>query len=97
LAAALFGGPGCSARNVSSDVSAAELQSDSSLEIECERELVYLDTLIEATRRDRLFPPALLAEAIELRRAAGELFLTDEFELALELIDEAVALLKGSP
>jgi hypothetical protein len=39
-------------------------------------------------------PTAVLAEAVELRQSAAELILDEEFELALELIDEAIALLR---
>ena len=92
-----FSGPeGCSPRNSSSRARSQELRAQSPLEQECGRELLDLDTLIENKRRDRSFPAAVLAEAIELRRAAGELFLSDDFELALDLIDEAISLLKGT-
>ena len=65
----------------------------SPLELECERELLYLDRLIESRRRDPGVDAAALAEAVELRRSVIELMLDEEYELALELIDEAVALL----
>lgn len=86
----------CSPRSSSSGDLTRESRNSSPLEQECGRELLYLDTLIETKRRDRHFPAALMAEAVELRRAAGELFLKDDFELALDLIDEAISLLKGS-
>jgi hypothetical protein len=63
------------------------------LEKECERELLYLDGLIESSRRTAAVSPAALAEAVELRRAAVEFILDEEYELALELIDDAIALL----
>jgi hypothetical protein len=90
--------PGCSPRNDAGgpSQSRSEPAPRSPLEIECERELLYLDSLIESRRRDRDFPPAALAEAIELRRSAAELILDEELELALELLDEAIALLRES-
>lgn len=65
----------------------------SPLEKECERELLYLDSLIDSVRRAADGSTAVMAEAEELRRSAMELMLDEEFELALELIDEAIALL----
>jgi hypothetical protein len=89
-------GAGCSPRNDASGSSHLQtsLEPESPLEVECERELLYLDSLIESRRRDRDFPPAVLAEVIELRQSAAELILDVEFELALELMDEAIALLR---
>jgi hypothetical protein len=55
--------------------------------------LFYLDRVIESRRRDPGVDAAALAEAIELRRSVMELILDEEYELALELIDEAVAIL----
>jgi hypothetical protein len=73
---------------------APRLESATSLEVECERGLLYLDSLIETRTRSVGFSRAVLAEASELRRSARELFLTGDLELALEMIDEAVVLLK---
>jgi hypothetical protein len=97
VAVALVCGPGCSARTASPRVAATELESNRTLMVECEREFLYLGSLIETKRRDRDFPAVVLAEVIALRRAAGELFFDGEYELALELIDEAVSLLEGPP
>lgn len=87
--------PGCSAGYGEGWTDAGPPTSPA-LEIECERELLYLDTLIETRGADRRVGADALAEAVELRRVAGELFMDGEFELALELIEEAVALLEGS-
>jgi hypothetical protein len=94
-AALTAAGPGCSPRNDSSRDSGAEVSiaPKSPLEIECEQELLYLDSLIESRRRDAGFAAAALAEAVELRRTAMELMLEGDFDLALEFIDEAIALL----
>jgi hypothetical protein len=70
--------------------------SQSPLKTECERELFYLDDLIESRSRNSDFPAAALAEAVELRKTAAELMLEDDYELALELIDEAIALLRDA-
>jgi len=83
---------GCSPRADSSDSRPSSTQK-SPLETECERELLYLDGLIESRGSSRNFPAAALAEAIELRQAAVELMLVEDYELALELIDEAISLL----
>jgi hypothetical protein len=93
MAAAAFAGAGCSPRNDSSGLHPSSTQI-SPLEAECERELLYLDGLIETRRRNAGFPAAALAEAMELRHFAFELLLDEEYELALEFIDEAIALLK---
>ena len=93
IAATVVTGSGCSPRSDSSgDV--GSYSQNSPLEKECERELLYLDSLIESRRRTAGFPPAAMAEATELRRSAMELILDEEYELALELIDEAIALLE---
>jgi hypothetical protein len=86
--------PGCSPRTDSSGLSQADAVPKSSLEIECERELLYLEALLESRRRDHDFPAAVLAEAYELKQSAAELVLDEEYKLALELIDEAIALLR---
>jgi len=66
---------------------------DIALELDCERELAYLDALIARRAEDAGFPQATLIEVRELRRTAAELYLMREFVLALEFIGEAVALL----
>lgn len=63
------------------------------LEYECEEELQRLDALIERRGTDLSVPAHVLHEARALRRTAGELFMSGEFRLALELVDEAFALL----
>ncbi len=60
----------------------------------CEQSLQQLDTIIENKADDPSFPPEALAEARELRNIAAELYLDGEIELALEMIDEAFALLR---
>jgi hypothetical protein len=86
--------PGCSPRTDSSGLSRADVAPKSPLEIECDRELLYLEGLLEARRRDHDFSVAALAEAYELKQSAAELILDEEYQLALELIDEAIALLR---
>ncbi len=61
----------------------------------CEQSLQQLDALIENKTGDPSLSPGAVAEAKELRRAAAGLYLNGDFELALELIDEAFALLRG--
>jgi len=93
IAAALVTGSGCSPRDDLPGESGTYSQK-SPLEKECERELLYLDSLIETRGRIPDFSAAAMAEATELRRSAMELILDEEYELALELIDEAIALLE---
>ena len=93
VAAGVFA-PGCSPRSDSSGLSPADAVPKSPLEIECERELLYLEELLDSRRGDHDFPVAALAEAYELKQSAAELFLDEEYRLALELIDEAIALLR---
>lgn len=93
VTAAVLTGSGCSPRSDPSG-GTSTLSQKSPLEKECERELLYLDSLLESRRRSADFPPAAMAEATELRRTAMELILDEEYELALEMIDEAIALLE---
>ena len=93
IAAAVVTGSGCSPRS-DSPGEAGSYSQNSPLEKECERELLYLDSLLESRRRSADFPAAAMAEAAELRRSAMELILDEEYELALELIGEAIALLE---
>jgi hypothetical protein len=62
-------------------------------ELECEHSLQTLDELIAVRSRDESFSSVALAEARELRRSAGDLFLSGEYELALALAREAIELL----
>jgi len=93
IAATVVTGSGCSPRSDATG-DAGSLSQKSPLEIQCERDLLYLDSLLESRRRTGDFPAAAMAEATELRRTAMELILDEEYELALELIDEAIALLE---
>ena len=63
------------------------------LELECESGLQSLDVAIERAAGDAAVSAAALYEAQALRETAGELYLEAQFQLALELIDEALALL----
>jgi hypothetical protein len=85
-------GNGCSPKNDSSGDAVSYLQK-SPLEKECERELLRLDGLIESHGESPGNSAADVAEAVELRRIAVELFLEEQYDLALELIEEAIALL----
>ena len=66
------------------------------IEIACEEGLIRLAELIDARSREATTDPGVLAEATALSRMARELYLEREYELALELIDEAVQLLEGT-
>ena len=66
------------------------------LELECEQELVLLDELIARRSEDTAFPSHRLIEAQVLRDVAAELCFAAQFQLALELIDDATGLLGNS-
>jgi len=64
------------------------------MEIACEMALLQLERLIEAKSRSGGVSAAMLAEAREVFRLGSELYLEREFELALEMVDEAIDMLK---
>jgi hypothetical protein len=86
--------PGCSPG--ASGSHPPESDPAGTLELECERGLEALDDAIQRSEKDALVSAAALHEARALRSTAGELYLEAEFQLALELIDEALALLGGT-
>jgi hypothetical protein len=76
-------------------VEPASDENNATLESLCERSLQELDALIETKATDDRFPTSALAEARALRDAAADLYLDGRSELALDLIDEAIALLEN--
>ena len=97
--AVIFCGSGCSPHKSAGSTGGAsdisyETGRNTLLEGECEQELLYLGSLIEARQRSGNLSAAVLAEAIELRRVAAGLILDAQYDLALELIEEAIALLR---
>lgn len=91
IGAVAIAATGCSPRNV-------ELTPDeegASLESLCERSLQELAALIAAKTAEAGFPPDVLAEARALRAAAAELYIDGHSETALDLIDEAFALIRN--
>ena len=87
----------CSPPDGPATPASATITTRSPLELECERTLLYLESLIESHRRSQDLPASALAEAVELQRSAVGLVLDEEYELALKLMDEAIALLGESP
>jgi len=73
---------------------AAPTSALASVELESEHALQTLDELIAVRSREPSFPAAALAEARELRRSAGDVFLSGAYDLALALAREAIALLE---
>ena len=67
-------------------------QNQDPIEVACEIALVELEQQIERSQEN--VGAAALAEVRELYRFAKRLYLEREYELALELIDEALALLE---
>ncbi len=63
------------------------------LEMECERALQHLAGMITLRSGDATFPRERIIEASALHDTASELYAEGEFQIALELIDEAVTLL----
>ena len=63
------------------------------LEMECERALQHLASLITLRSGEGAFPRHRIIEASALHDTASELYAEGEFQIALELIDEAVTLL----
>jgi hypothetical protein len=94
----VLSGAGCASNGptppAGSAAPAGENAGKSPLEEECERELLYLDERIEMSARSAVLPAAVLAEAAELRRSAAGLILDGHYELALEMIEEAIVLLR---
>ncbi len=66
------------------------------LEVTCEKNLSYLDRLIQERSVSERIPAALIVEAKEIFRLAESLYLEKEYILALELIDDAIKMLDGS-
>jgi hypothetical protein len=62
--------------------------------VACEMALVHLATLIDKRSGEAGFPPAKLIEARELHAVGRQLYLEREYELALELIEQAIDLLE---
>ncbi|MCH7548521.1 MAG: hypothetical protein IH969_03120 [Candidatus Krumholzibacteriota bacterium] len=69
---------------------------ETGFELECEHELIRLDGLIALRSNDVTFPEYQLIEARALRAAAADLCFESQFNLALELIDEAAVILGKS-
>jgi hypothetical protein len=64
------------------------------VETACEMALMELERLIEENSTERSVSAAALAEARELFRLGRELYLEREYELALEMVEEAINILK---
>ena len=97
LAAALsITSPACSPKPSGTSTPPPELDDRALTELACERELVFLDSLISERDSHPDFSRPRLAEARGLWDSAIELYLEQEFELALELIAEAINLLKDA-
>lgn len=60
----------------------------------CESTMLYLGRLIAARSLEPDFPPAILLEAKELYQAGMELYLEGDYDLALELVEEGIELVK---
>jgi len=56
--------------------------------------LLELESLIEQKSNDEGTSPAMLMEAREVFRLGRELYLEREYDLALEMVEEAIAMLK---
>jgi hypothetical protein len=87
---------GCTPQNAAPN---PDITLVSGAEAECERSLQELADLIlaESSHPSSPLGAEAIEEARELRAAAAELYLDGLYELALQLIDEAFALLRGGP
>jgi hypothetical protein len=64
------------------------------LEVACELALLELEQLIVKRSQQPDFPAALLIEARELHQLGQELYLEREYALAMEIIEEGIALVE---
>jgi hypothetical protein len=71
-----------------------DLPESGQIEIACEMALLQLESLIERKSNEGGVSPAVLAEAREIFRLGRELYLEREYDLALEMVEEAIAMLK---
>jgi len=67
------------------------------VEATCEQALAELDDLIAARASQTDFPADRLAEARSLRAAAFDQYVSGDYDLALELVDDALSLLRTAP
>ena len=84
---------GCSSHRAG-DTHVATPDERDQVEIACEIALLQLEGLIEKRLSQNGFPLAVLIEARELQRMGKELYLEREYELALQLIAEAIEMLE---
>jgi hypothetical protein len=69
----------------------------SSLEAQCGWSFAELDSMIDSRATEPHFPKERLVEARELRAAAFGLYVDGHYQPALDLIDEAISLLRTKP
>jgi hypothetical protein len=84
---------GCGPPAAGNGISSGPTDRDQ-IEIACEMALLQLERLIEERSRLGGVSVAMLAEAREVLRLGKELYLEREYELALEMVDEAIGMLK---
>jgi hypothetical protein len=66
------------------------------LQLTCEKNLSYLRVLIADKQANNNIPAFRIIEAQEIFRSAEFLYLQQEYELATELIENAIEILEGS-
>ena len=84
----------CSSNRGAPGAASAEPDDRDPLEVSCEIALVHLEQLIESSSNDDDFPEVVLIEAKELHQIGKELYLEQEYALALEFIEEGIRLLE---
>jgi len=72
-------------------------EPESSLEARCSWSFAELDSMIDSRATEPHFPKERLVEARELRAAAFGLYVDGHYRPALDLIDEALSLLRTKP
>lgn len=91
VAALMAAALGCASQPSAEPPAAVERDAD---ELNCELALLRLETLIEARAAEPSFSAAALIEAREIYEMSRELYLSQEYELALRLIEEGIQLVE---
>ncbi len=83
----------CSSKRPAPEPTTGSSEQDR-LRVSCEFAILHLERLIAVRLEETDFPLAILLEAQELHQLGKELYLQGEYELALELIEDGIALVK---
>jgi hypothetical protein len=84
---------GCASQGAGDSAVESPLEREP-LEVACEVALIELKALIDERAADAAFSRAALGEAMALYQVGTEFYLEGEYDLALELIEQAFDVLK---